>query len=196
MPIKFVLVRHAEAEHNLAFRSSNNDRSVFLNPDFKDSKLTETGKKQAINLAKEISQKYTNVLGLWSSSLSRCIETANEIFEETDVQEYYIHDNLIERQTPGYHFNYRSEKKILKENNGHINMKFIPELPVYWGETENNYSLRSRMHMIFMLLLNLYKDDNGVVIVVGHSDAIFTLTGKELKNAEYVEMSEDEIKNL
>ncbi len=196
MPVKFVFVRHTEAEHNAAFHESKEDRMTFYREDLRDSKLTEKGKAQAITVAKELAEKYPQVEAIWASSLQRCIQTADEIFEEVNVNDYYIHDNLIERQTPGFAFNYRTEKKKLKELYGHINMDYIPELPSLWTVMENNYVLRSRMYMMMMLLLDLYKDTDSVVMVVGHNDAIGTLTGKSLKNGEYFEMSEEEVKKL
>jgi len=196
MPIKFVFVRHAEAEHNAAFHEANNDPMIFLKKELRDSKLTEKGRAQAIHLAEELNTKYPNVEAIWSSSLQRCIQTADEIFEELNVNQYYIHDNLIERQTPGYEFNYRTERGQLKKLYGHINMDYIPELAALWFKTENNNVLRSRMYMMMMLLLDLYKDTDSVVIIVGHSDAIFALTGKILKNAEYFEMTEEEVRKL
>jgi broad specificity phosphatase PhoE len=196
MPIKFVFVRHAEAEHNAAFHEANNDPKIFFNKELRDSKLTEKGKAQAIHLAKELNTKYPNVEAIWSSSLQRCIQTADEIYEELNVNQYYIHDNLIERQTPGYEFNYRTERKKLKELYRHINMDYIPELAALWFKTENNNVLRSRMYMIMMLLLDLYKNTNSVIIIVGHKDAILTLTGKSLNNSEYFEMTEEEVRKL
>ena len=198
MPIKFVFIRHAEAEHNVAFHESNNDPTIFLKRELRDSKLTEKGKAQAIHLAKELNTEYPNVEAIWSSSLQRCIQTADEIFEELNVNQYYIHDNLIERQTPGYEFNYRTEREQLKKLYGHINMDYIPEIPALWlgSKPENNNVLRSRMYMIMMLLLDLYKETNSVLIIVGHKEAILTLTGKSLNNAEYFEMTEEEVRKL
>jgi broad specificity phosphatase PhoE len=194
--MKFIFVRHCEAVHNLAYHEANNDKTVFLRPELRDDELTENGKIQAQTLARELSEKYPNIEAIWSSSLQRCIQTADEIFEECNVNEYYIHDNLIERQTPGYCFNYRTDRSKLKEKYGHINMEYIPEMPSFWTRIESNYTLRSRMYMIVLLLLNLYKENSGVVMIVGHADAIFTLTGKNLKNGEYFEMTEKEIMEL
>jgi broad specificity phosphatase PhoE len=196
MPIKFVFVRHAVAEHNAAFHEANNDPKIFFNKELRDSKLTEKGKAQAIHLAKELNTKYPNVEAIWSSSLQRCIQTADEIFEELNVNQYYIHDNLIERQTPGYEFNYRTEREQLKELYGHINMDYIPEIPALWIKSENNNVLRSRMYMMMMLLLDLFKDTYSVIIIVSHKDAILALTGKSLNNAEYFEMTEEEVRKL
>ena len=196
MPIKFVFIRHAEAEHNAAFHEAYNDPKIFLNKELRDSKLTEKGIAQAIDLAKELGIKYPNIEAIWSSPLQRCIQTADEVFEELNVNQYYIHDNLIERQTPGYEFNYRTEREQLKKLYGHINMDYIPEIPAVWFKPENNNVLRSRMYMIMMLLLDLYKDTNSVLIIVGHKEAILTLTGKSLNNAEYFEMTEEEVRKL
>lgn len=195
MPIKFVFIRHAEAEHNIAFHEAKEDPMIFYKKELRDSKLTDIGKAQACDLAKELNTKYSNVEAIWSSSLQRCIQTADEIFEELNVNQYYIHDNLIERQTPGYAFNYRTEKEQLKKLYGHINMDYIPEIPALWNK-ENNNVLRSRMYMMMMLLLDLYKDTNGIVIIVGHKEAIFALTGKSLKNTEYFEMTDEEVRKL
>lgn len=195
MTLKFVFVRHAEALHNKEFHDSNNDKAVFMKKELKDAPLTEKGLEQARELAVKLSEKYKDSVELWSSPLSRCIQTANEIFEELDVEDYYVHDNLIERQSV-YYFNNRIEKSKLKEQHPHINMNFLSDLPSYWANFENDYSLRSRMHMLMLLFLNLYKDENKTVIIVGHQDAIQTLTSKSLKNAEYFEMSEEEIRSL
>ena len=196
MPIKLVFLRHAEAEHNVAYHKANQDHMIFYSKDLKDSKLTDFGKNQAINVAMELAEKYPNIKDIWSSSLQRCIQTANEIFEEINVDKYYIHDNLMERQTPGFFFNYRTEKTKLRELYGHINMEYIPEIPAIWSIKENDHILRSRMYMIIMLILDLYKGTDSVIMIVGHNDAILNFTGKNLKNAEYFEMTEDEVRGL
>jgi hypothetical protein len=69
-------------------------------------------------------------------------------------------------------------------------------LAALWFKTENNNVLRSRMYMMMMLLLDLYKDTDSVVIIVGHKEAILTLTGKSLNNVEYFEMTEEEVRKL
>jgi hypothetical protein len=54
MPIKFVFVRHAEAEHNAAFHEANNDPLIFLKKELRDSKLTEKNNYKDTNLRYEL----------------------------------------------------------------------------------------------------------------------------------------------
>lgn len=191
MPPKFIFVRHGEADHNVAFHSVGN--SAFEDTNYKDALLTEKGKEQAKNVAKELSSY--NILELWCSPLTRCIQTAEEIFEETSCGKLYLHDNLLERQGGNHVCNERKTKSELKALYKCWDFNFIAEKPVYWNERENQTSLYTRMLMFVLLLANLYAkyDETNYIVIVGHNNAIASLIGVSLENCEYKVYSIEEL---
>ncbi len=186
MAPKFIFLRHGEALHNLDFHARGS--VAFTDETNRDAPLSLTGVKQAQKAAEALSS--FKIIAIWSSPLTRCLQTAEEVFEEVDVQsnELHVHDNLLERLGNGYVINERKEKSKLKENFPIWNMKNLPDAPPRWGPYENDYALRQRMYMFIRLLENLYEDrtEEEHVLIVGHSDAISALTGRSLKNAEHV----------
>ena len=184
MPPKFIFVRHGEATHNVAFHTFGD--SVFTNKDYEDAPLTEQGKIQAKKTGEALAP--LDIIDIWSSPLTRCIETGEEIFEETGAQNCYVHDNLLEQLGGGQLCNDRLSKPALKKKFTIWNTDSLPDLPAAWISVESKYACRQRMWMFVMLLADLYKKHNEDehVIIVSHSNAIFALTGKTLKNAEYI----------
>lgn len=194
MPIpKFIFVRHGEAEHNVAFHQVG--ESAFTDPKHKDAPLTEEGIKQARKTGEVLSEAGYKILDLWSSPLTRCIQTSLEIYEEVNLSELVLHDSLLERQGGGHICNDRKSTADLKKEYAFWNTLFLPTLPSLWIERENETSLQRRMLSFVLLLSDIYKNvaEDSYVLVVGHCDAIFSLTKKSLKNAEYVILSLDEI---
>lgn len=191
MPPKFIFVRHGEATHNVGFHKVG--ESAFQDEINRDAKLTEKGMEQAKKVGEELSAY--NTLDIWSSPLTRCIETTEEIFEEISVQDIYLHDNLLERQGDNHVCNERKSKTYLQEKYGFYKLENLSETPVTWKERENQDSLYRRMLMMVLLLANLYKkyDETRYVVIVGHADAIGALTGKSLGNCEYFISSLEEL---
>lgn len=187
MPPTFTFVRHGEALHNVAFHLEG--PSAFKDEQNRDAKLTVKGVEQAMDVAKKLSS--LKIRAIWSSPLTRCMQTAEEIFEEVDCNELYVNDNLLERLGNGNLMNERSTKAELKKNFGIWNMDTLPDRPPFWEKYETDYALRQRMFMFIMLLTDIYSECNEDthVLIVGHSDAIEALTGKHLKNAEYVSLT-------
>ena len=188
MPPTFTFVRHGEALHNIAFHLEGS--SAFKDERNRDARLTGKGVEQAIDVAKALSS--LKVVAIWSSPLTRCIQTAEEIFEEVDCtpRDLHLHDNLLERLGNGHLMNERRSKAVLKEEFPLWDSTNVPDLPAFWSKHESDYSLRQRMFMLIMLLTDIYSDcdEDSHLLIVGHSDAIATLTGKQLKNAEYVSL--------
>ena len=189
MPPTFTFIRHGEALHNLAWHLEG--PSAFRDEKNRDARLTVKGVEQAMDVAKTLSS--LKVVGIWSSPLTRCLQTAEEIFEEVDcnVRDLYVHDNLLERQGNGHLMNERRSNSELKKEFGIWDMTSLPDLPPFWANHESDYALRQRMFMLIMLLTDIYNecDETSHILIVGHSDAIATLTGKQLKNAEYVSLT-------
>ncbi len=190
---KFIFVRHGEAEHNVAFHEVGD--SAFTDPKYKDARLTEKGIQQA--RATGVALQNLKILDIWSSPLTRCIQTAEEIFEENNVQELWLHDSLLERLGGGHICNDRLACHELKKEFPTWKWEFLPELPPLWISRENYTSLQRRMLSFILLLAHMYGDvsADSHVLIVSHADALGALTQKPFKNAEYVVMTLDEILN-
>jgi broad specificity phosphatase PhoE len=194
MPPKFLFIRHGEATHNVAFHQTKDD-SVFIKPEFTDAPLTEIGIRQAQVTAQAIT--HHRILDIWCSPLTRAIQTAEEIFEEVNCGQLYLHDNLLELLGGGHVCNYRKDKSKLKKIYSYWNTALLPEFPPLWVEAEPTSAVRTRMLMLVLYLADLYKDapESSHIVLVSHGNAINCLTGKTLKNAEYVILSLEEILN-
>lgn len=190
----FIFIRHGEAEHNVAYHTEG--VSAFSKELYRDALLTTKGVEQARTAAAQIIEKVgMDFLDIWCSPLSRCIQTGEELFEELNCCDLYLHDNLLECQGGNNLCNERRTKKEIKKLHGAWKTTYIAENGPVWIEYENPYSLRTRMLMFVLFLAHLYKDntDKEYVLVVSHKDAIAALTGKHLTNAEFLVMKMDEI---
>lgn len=183
MAPRFIFVRHGEATHNVAFHEEG--ESAFQDEKHRDAQLTEKGKEQACKLAQELASY--KILELWCSPLTRCIQTAEEIFEETSCNTLYLHDNLLERQGGSHVCNERKTKSELQNLYPCWKFTYLSEFPSRWKERENQTSLYTRMLMFVLVLAHLYGNYNedSYIVIVGHNDAISALIGKSLKNCEY-----------
>jgi broad specificity phosphatase PhoE len=188
---KFILIRHGEATHNVAFQERG--EGAFIEEQFRDAPLTEKGIQQAKNVARELSNY--NIIDIWSSPLTRTIQTAEELIEETSAQRIYLHDNLIECLGGNHHCNERLSKEILKEKYPYFDTKLLPDLPSFHKNRESLTSVKYRMMAIVFLLAHIYNDcpDDSYLLIVTHRDAIFSLLQMELHNVEYVITDLEEI---
>jgi hypothetical protein len=75
-------------------------------------------------------------------------------------------------------------------------MEYLSELPAFWCKSETIVNVEARMRMILYFLLHVYKTKNLTIVLVGHANAFFTVLQKDLKNAESIEMSEEELRAL
>ena len=191
MAPKFIFVRHGEADHNVAFHEKG--ESAFRDTKYKDAHLTPKGISQARETAKKLRDYH--ILSIWSSPLTRCIQTAEELFEECDVGELYLHDNLLECLGDGHICNTRKSKEEIKQMFPGWETRFLPDFPPDYIKRESFDTLNKRMLMIILLLHNLYKDQPSLshILIVSHKDAIYALTNKDLSNAEFVIMTLEEI---
>jgi broad specificity phosphatase PhoE len=184
--LTFIFVRHGEAEHNVAFHKEGN--SVFKDEKYRDAPLTAKGIEQARKTAENLLEKFglDSYAALWTSPLTRTIQTSLEIFEEINVDEMILHDNLMEWQGADNKMNERSWKHQIKAKYAFLNYDYMSDGPANYIGKENKYALRQRMFMLISLLQDLYAgNDKKYVILVSHHDAIHALTGKSLANAEY-----------
>lgn len=192
MPVpKFIFVRHGEAQHNVAFHEKG--EAAFTDPANRDAPLTQKGREQARATGKALAD--LPILDIWSSPLTRCIETAEDIYEEVNASELWLHDSLLERLGGGHCCNERKSRKELKEKFPIWKRDFLPDLSPFWGVRENETSVHRRMLSFVLLLAHLYKDvrADSHVVIVSHADALGSLTRRPYKNAEFAVMTLEEI---
>jgi len=187
--VQFVFLRHGEATHNKAFHEENQNESIFTNEEFRDAPLTPLGISQARAVGKKLAIEFglDGWTGMWCSPLTRAIQTANEIYEEINVDNLYLHDDLIEAQGKNYVCNYRlTRDEIDKKYFSMWGTKDLADVQSRWNRSENPYRVRYRMWMLCAFLSELYKDKpNPRILIVSHANAIQELTGTYLKNCEY-----------
>ena len=193
-PPKFIFVRHGEAEHNVAFHEVGN--AAFTDPKYKDARLTEEGHKQARATGEALQN--LKILDLWCSPLTRCIQTAEEIFEANDITNLVLHDSLLERQCFSQPCNERRSRGELRKEFPMFKRDYLSEMTAYFFKPEPPFAIHQRMMAFALWLAHHYKDapPDSHLVLVSHGHAIGYLTGKTLKNAEYVVMSLDELTSI
>ena len=188
--VQFVFLRHGEATHNEAFhRKNENENDAFTNKEFRDAPLTSLGIEQAQAVGQKLVKEFgmDGWAAIWCSPLTRAIQTANEIYEEINVHETILHDNLIEMQIEKNVCNHRSTRNEIDKK--YYNMwetKHLADVQSGWNKSENPTTVRYRMWMLCTFLSELYKNKpNPRILIVSHANAIQELTGIYLKNCEY-----------
>ena len=195
-------MRHGEAEHNVAFYTEGD--AAFSNEKYRDAPLTEKGKQQAHDLGVALSP--LNILDIWSSPLTRCIQTTQELYEEINCNGLYLHDTLLERQGGRHVCNIRKSKQELQTSFPIFNSSLIPEYGPLWVEHESNHVVSQRMIMFLLYLQEVYKNISETekekekekekdiyICIVSHNNAIQCVTGKSLANAEHLILTLKEI---
>ena len=188
--VQFVFLRHGEARHNKAFHEENqNEMSIFTNEEFRDAPLTPLGIEQAQAVGKKLVKEFglDGWNAMWCSPLTRAIQTANEIYEEINVYNTVLHDNLIEAQGKNYVCNHRLTRSELDDKFCFMwDTKYLADIQSIWIKSENSQAVRQRMWMLCAYLSELYKDKpNPRILIISHANAIQDLTGVYLKNCEY-----------
>lgn len=193
-PPSFIFVRHGQAEHNVAAHGPEGD-AAYLNKAYEDAPLTQEGKAQAKATGEALANY--KIVGIWSSPLTRCIQTAYQILEETSAQHIYLHDSLLEILGGGHICNHRKPKKDIQHLYPICNAENLPDTPPSWIPTENEYSVRNRMMSLCLLLAQIYKDSppHSYIVLTSHWGSIQALTGNALKNAEYGIKTLEEMKD-
>lgn len=194
-PKTIIFVRHGEAEHNRAYHESGKDEKVFYDEKYRDAPLTEKGKRQAIEVGEKLAAKYPNAnFSIWSSPLTRAIQTAEEIFEEVATSgQVMLHDGLLEFQDGKHKCNQRIAASDLKEKYFICDTVFLPELPAFWFVSEPHVHLKHRMKSVIQTIVEVERGEN-IVVVVSHRNALAALLdGASFENCSFVEKSVEEL---
>lgn len=166
-------IRHGTAEHNVLFRDVGEKAYMMLT----DSNLTPQGIEESNTLGKQWIEK-NNIELVLVSSLTRTIQTAKNIFKNTDVKMLSF-DELKEYPASYENINHRKDKKALViQHHPIINFKYLTEKDRLWHETnkETINELDDRVKFMKDYILSR-KEEN--IAVVSHSSYLsYFLYGK------------------
>lgn len=123
-------IRHGKALHNVLFPLIGN--IAYESVEYKDTNLVDEGINQALKIG-QIWQKKKDIEVVFVSPLTRCIETANHIFGDTNVKMIAI-EEIIEYSQGIENCNLRKNKSKLKKLYENIDFSLLDETPKYWKE--------------------------------------------------------------
>jgi len=180
----FILVRHGQGTHNLGAETEGD--AAYSNEAYRDARLTDKGALQAQEAGKKIAAEFGNVVAVWSSPLTRCIQTAKHILKsvKAPVGSLFLHDYLIERQRKDNICNYRANADDLSYEWPEFKTYFLPNVVSQWTEEEPGHVVKQRMTMLLEHLKRKYTSGN--VLIVCHQESIYEVVGRGLANAEFV----------
>ena len=123
-------IRHGTAEHNVLFHDVGEKAYMMLT----DSNLTSQGIEESNTLGQQWIEK-NNIELVLVSSLTRTIQTAKNIFKNTDVKMVSF-DELKEYPASYENINHRKDKKALVlQHHPIVNFKYLTEKDRLWDET-------------------------------------------------------------
>jgi broad specificity phosphatase PhoE len=196
MPNTLIFLRHGQAEHNVAAEKMGD--IAYFKEDYRDAPLTALGREQILAAAKEIAKAYPKIDLIYSSPLTRTIQTARCVAEIIPGAPITVTDQLIERMGGGHVCNCRKKKSEIKMFNPDLNFaSYMSEehyrsQPYYvMAKAENDAELRNRLHHFDRYDLSKHKGKT--ILIVTHHEVLNAAFGKSLKNGEFLVKTSDEI---
>jgi broad specificity phosphatase PhoE len=183
----FLFVRHGQAEHNTAAERFGD--AAYEDPAYRDAALTELGHSQANAAGKTIlALQNCRQVHIYSSPLTRCIQTAEEILGAgVKGSSFILHDFLLERLHRNHICNSRKTPIELRSEFPRWDTRFLPLYPPHFAYQSEPYeSVAVRMSSFFEYLQKKYEDTYTIVILVSHHDAIESLLHLKLANGQVV----------
>lgn len=185
MPPTYIFIRHGEALHNVSARKHGPIAYTF--PENEDAPLSDEGHRQTRQAGNEIA----NLIGdtpvhIYSSPLTRCIQTADAVGSFLNVKHKYMDDDLIERLGDGHVCNARKDEDVLSELYPDwvtSNLSIPP--PIHLAREEIQ-KVEDRMRQLWNWIQYEYQNTNTVVLIVSHQESLTALHGRSFKNAEYL----------
>ena len=148
---KLHCIRHGEGWHNVNFTLYG--RNAYYDRNKQDPSLTKLGIKQAEELGKKWVEK-ENIELIVTSPLTRCIETMNNIFEDTKIPIVCL-EYIREYPASLQYSNRRKNESILKDKYKNINFSLVSNEDSLWDnnkkyETLNQLNYRTQMFENFI----------------------------------------------
>lgn len=185
MPPLFVFIRHGEALHNVANRIHG--PIAYSYKENEDACLSKEGHLQTNQAGLELAEIFKDrQVDVYSSPLSRCIETANNASARLNVQQRVLDDLLIERLGGGHVCNNRKSFEELSQLFSEWDMQYIHDPPPMPLEREPIHNVRDRMKEMWNWLQETYRTSDRGVLIVSHQESLTALWSRNFKNAEYL----------
>lgn len=152
---------------------------------FQDAHLTLVGRDQIVASAKEVLKDIQEIDVIYTSPLSRCIQSAYAIRELVPCSTIHVTDNLIERQGGKHICNKRMDAELLRVHYPDLDYRHMAASgPHYYG---TNVAHESAAYMNyrkngFKALIRPEHSKNTIVVVT-HHDVLESWFGKSLPNA-------------
>ncbi len=157
---KIHLIRHAESEHNVAYRLYGD--KIWTDIRYKNPTLTLTGRQQVECLQRN--QELYEVDEVFVSPAQRTLETARLLYPDGPLS---AHDSLLEFG-PGRIVNRRDDRHLLEDEWPEINLEEVShETPTEENETDEIFKQRLK-DFIRSILITDYKS----VALITHHDVI------------------------
>lgn len=174
--MKIYFVRHGHAKHNVD--------GDYTNPANQDAALTPSGRAQVYATARELSYKVPHWDAVFTSPLTRCLQTTEEILQEIpSLSRPVVTDFLLECQGGGHICNQRKRRSELQPQ--YPGMDFtMEETPLlhYASPRETHETLERRMDFLVKLVRQMEGEH---ALFVTHHELIEAYVGESLPNAGY-----------
>ncbi len=183
----FLFVRHGQAEHNTAAERMGD--AAYEDPQYRDAHLTELGHQQAKAAGHTIAAlQNRRKVHVYSSPLSRCIQTAEGILDAgVKASSLILHDMLLERLHKNHICNSRTTPVELRAQFPKWDTRFLPLFPPHFSPQSEPYeSTAFRMSAFVESLQKKYEDTYTMIVIVSHHDAIESLLHLKLANGQVV----------
>jgi len=185
MPPIYIFLRHGEALHNVANRIHGPIAYTFKENE--DAPLSEEGHRQTKQVGEELANLLRNrQVDVYSSPLTRCIQTAENASANLNVQKKFLDELLIERLGGGHVCNYRKSFEELSTQFPEWNTESIHDPPTMPLERETVEKVKERMQQIWNWLQETYRTSDKCILIVSHQESLTALHGRNFKNAEYI----------
>ena len=181
----FIFLRHGEALHNIANRLHG--PIAYTYKENEDAPLSEIGHLQTKQAGHEIAGIFKDrLVDIYSSPLTRCIQTANNASAQLNVYDKILDDLLIERLGGGHVCNNRKSFNELSTSFPEWSTQCIEDPPPMPLDREPLEEVAERMLRFWNWLQEAYKTTDRGVLVVSHQEALMTLFGQDFKNGEFL----------
>lgn len=186
MTKKLFCIRHGEGWHNVNARIDGS--GAYYEKENEDPNLTELGIKQARKLGETWKEKEEMDL-IITSPLSRCIQTTNNIFKDTNMPIIAV-DYVREYPASLQFSNRRKNKKYLEEKYSNIHfLQLIGNEDLIWDSSKNYETHEQLKYRTKQFLRFLEKREEEKIALVSHSTFLMNLLFETIDESEENELN-------
>ena len=186
---KLYLIRHGISQHNILFK--NFGTKIFYDKRYYDTKLTGQGIEQSLHLGNTWKDKHF-IDCVFCSSLTRTLETANNIFKDNlDIPIYAL--DILKEFPQGLHTcNKRSNIDQLKKEFPRINFSLIQDNEdIMWDDTKEE-PLEKLNDRIFDFKEFIKNRPEKNIAMIGHNSFIGQMMNNHIP---LIENGDEELKH-